>query len=391
MSSIIPEILFWISVLAIAHSYLVYPTIMILFAKTKVNNCMVYSDKEIMPKLAIIMAVRNAEKVVAHKIRSVFESGYNIDKISFYIGSDASTDNTDKLILEMLDLYPGIQFKRFEKRAGKVHIINELEKLSNSGILVFTDVHAFIEKGALANMAKHFLNPDIKVVGGRLKNAKSSLEGIVYQENVFLEQEFKLKYAEGKLLGTMIGAYGAFYAIRKNAFQKVPENYIADDFYISIKAIQYGGMAICEPEAVAFENVSGCMQSEFDRKARISVGNFQNLRALYSILFSKKIGLSFCFFSHKVLRWLGPIFIIIMIISSFFIWFKNIYYTIFFIIMMLSFIAPLIDYFTRKIQIHVIILRFITHFYYMNLALLIGLFKFMKGVKTNVWEPTNRE
>jgi cellulose synthase/poly-beta-1,6-N-acetylglucosamine synthase-like glycosyltransferase len=291
----------------------------------------------------------------------------------------------------MLDIYPGIHYERFDKRLGKVHIINELEKMANSEILVFTDVHAFIDKGALVNLAKHFLNPDIKVVGGRLKNAKSSLEGIVYQENVFLQQEFKLKYAEGKLLGTMIGAYGAFYAIRKSAFQDVPENYIADDFYISIKAIQNGGMAICEPDAVAYENVSGYMQSEFNRKARISVGNFQNLSALYSILFSKKIGLSFCFFSHKVLRWLGPLFIIIMIISSFFIWFKNIFYTIFFIIMMLSFIAPLIDYFTRKIQIHIIILRFIAHFYYMNLALLFGLFKFMKGVKTNVWEPTNRE
>jgi len=36
-------------------------------------------------------------------------------------------------------------------------------------------------------------------------------------------------------------------------------------------------------------------------------------------------------------------------------------------------------------------LRFVTHFYTMNLALLIGLVKHIKGVKTNVWEPTKRQ
>jgi len=44
----------------------------------------------------------------------------------------------------------------------------------------------------------------------------------------------------------------------------------------------------------------------------------------------------------------------------------------------------------KKIRIHNIILRFITHFYTMNLALLIGMFKAIKGVKSNVWKPTQR-
>ncbi len=391
MTRIIPEILFWISVLAIAHTYLFYPFLMIFISKRKSNNKIIFEGSESLPEITVIMAVRNAEKVIVNKIKSVFESGYNVDKINFFIGSDASTDKTDKLILDQVALYPGIHFKRYENRLGKVRIINDLELLSNSEILIFTDVHAFLDKDALSNLVKHFFNPEIKVVGGCLKNLKTGKDGIIYQENSFLRQEFKLKYAEGKLWGTMIGAYGAFFAIRKSAFSQVPENYIVDDFYITLKAIQNGGKAICEPKAVAFENVSASLHSEFARKTRISMGNFQNLSVLYSILFSKRLGLAFSFFSHKVLRWFGPIFLIIIIISSVFIWQKNILYTIFFIIILLSIIVPIIDYFSRKIQIHIIILRFITHFYYMNLALLIGLFKFMKGVKTNVWEPTNRE
>jgi hypothetical protein len=51
---------------------------------------------------------------------------------------------------------------------------------------------------------------------------------------------------------------------------------------------------------------------------------------------------------------------------------------------------PLIDYLLRKINIHSIPLRFISHFVLMNLALLAGFFKYLGGIKNNVWQPTKR-
>ena len=385
------EIIFWFSILAIAHTYLFYPAIIILLSIRKKNNSIIYNSITEMPEISIIMAVRNAEKVIEKKIISIFENTYDINKIKFYIGSDASDDNTDKIILELKNKYPGLLYTRFENRVGKVQIINALEQKANSGILVFTDVHAFLDKRAIENIVKHFFNPDIIVVCGCLKNLKPINKGIAHQENIFMKQEFKLKYAEGKLWGTTIGAYGAFYAIRKTSFSPVPVNFIVDDFYISLKAITKKGKAICEPSAIAYENVSASLKTEFKRKMRISIGNFQNLRILYHVLFSKKLTLSFAFFSHKILRWVSPIFIFFSIISSATLFNKNLFHSIFFIIIMLSLISTIIDYFSRKIEIHVIILRSIAHFYYMNLALLLGMFKFMKGVNTNVWEPTNRE
>jgi cellulose synthase/poly-beta-1,6-N-acetylglucosamine synthase-like glycosyltransferase len=391
MAITIAEVIFWISIYAIAHSYIFYPVFMQLFAFRKENNKLVYTNLEHFPEVTIIMAVHNAEKVIEKKIRSVFETGYELNKITFLIGSDASTDKTDEIIIQCQKQYQGISFKRFETRQGKVKIINELESVADSEILIFTDVHAFLNKDSIQNLVKHFYNPAIKVVGGRLQSLKLGFKEIAYQESFFMKEEFKLKYCEGKMWGSMIGAYGAFYAIRKSSYHAIPDNFLVDDFYISLKAIEKGGKAICDNDAVVFENVAGLLYSEFKRKIRISMGNFQNLSVLYPILFQARLGLAFSFFSHKVLRWFGPLFLISILFSSFFIFRENIFYTILFIIMLLSISAPLIDYFSRKIQFHVIILRFITHFYFMNLALLIGLFKYMKGVKTNVWEPTQRE
>ena len=44
----------------------------------------------------------------------------------------------------------------------------------------------------------------------------------------------------------------------------------------------------------------------------------------------------------------------------------------------------------KKIGIHLKLLRFVSHFYLMNLALLKGFIIFKKGIKSSIWEPTKR-
>ena len=53
-------------------------------------------------------------------------------------------------------------------------------------------------------------------------------------------------------------------------------------------------------------------------------------------------------------------------------------------------ITPLIDQFLRNIKIQSIPLRFVSHFVLMNLALMAGFFKYLGGIKDNVWQPTSR-
>jgi hypothetical protein len=49
-----------------------------------------------------------------------------------------------------------------------------------------------------------------------------------------------------------------------------------------------------------------------------------------------------------------------------------------------------IDFCLRKLNCNNVLFRFVTHFFSMNLALLIGMFKAMKGVESGVWKPTKR-
>ena len=188
----------------------------------------------------------------------------------------------------------------------------------------------------------------------------------------------------------MIGAYGACYAIRNEYYSHVPAGYSVDDFYITMKVLERKKQSILEMKSICQENVPNRLAEEFRRKIRISAGNFQNLRTFYRLLWPPHTGLSFSFLSHKVLRWMGPFLFLLLIISNIILSATSQLYWILLLLHGLLFISPIIDFLLRKLGIHIVFLRFITHFYSMNLALLAGFLKFVKGSETNVWHPTKR-
>src|SRR5690606_16045091 len=100
-------------------------------------------------------------------------------------------------------------------------------------------------------------------------------------------------YREGLIWGTMMGAFGGLYSIRKSFFAPVPRNFLVDDFYITMHALAKGKLAINELSAVSYEDASNKISEEFRRKVRISAGNFQNLSVYKKLLWPPFTGLAF--------------------------------------------------------------------------------------------------
>ena len=205
-----------------------------------------------------------------------------------------------------------------------------------------------------------------------------------------MSREMVIKYNEGRLWGTMMGAYGACMAMRRENFVQIPDHFAVEDFYLSLKILEKGQKGVVNLDAICYEDVPNQLSEEFRRKVRISSGNFQNLKAFRSLLFKMNV-LGFCFISHKVIRWMGPFLLLITLITNIFLLSSGLFYDLTLTLQLFLLILPITDFFLQKIHIHIITLRFVTHFYSMNLALLIGFLKYLKGVKTNVWEPTVRK
>ena len=214
--------------------------------------------------------------------------------------------------------------------------------------------------------------------------------GISLQENAYITNEVSIKKMEGELWGTTMGPFGGCYAIRKNLFHTIPSNFLVDDFYINMRILEKGYKTTLNPNAIVTEDVSNNLKDEYRRKKRIATGNFQNLKIFSHLIipFHKPIG--FCFISHKIIRWLGPFILIDLLWSNIYLAFNSKSYFYILTLQLLFYFIPIIDYLLRKFKIHIILLRFITHFLSMNLALLSGFLKYLKGVESNVWQPTKR-
>ncbi|MFW5658177.1 MAG: glycosyltransferase [Bacteroidota bacterium] len=353
-------------------------------------NQEVYSDNKELPSISIIMSAFNEEAVVEEKITSVYHTSYPLSKIEFLIGSDASLDNTNQIISSLTGKCPGLLFFPYTQRRGKGNVINELVSKATNGILVLTDANIIFNRDTLFELIKHFKNDKVGLVDTRMQHSGKVKDGISIQESFYISGEVLLKNMESKWGGCMMGPFGGCFAMRRELFQPVPSNFLVDDFYINMKVLEKGYLAINNMKAVVHEDVSNNMKDEFRRKARISAGNFQNMVAFYKMwlnLFKKK---GFCFFSHKILRWIGPFLLLFLLLSGFMLRNRHELYLGFFVLQSGTLFLSFTDLFLRKIGLHVVFLRFLTHFYATNLALLAGFYKVIKGVKSNVWQPTKR-
>jgi len=385
------QFIFWICLALIIHSYLVYPAILLILARNKKENEEVFAPEDKLPFVSVILSVFNEEEVIREKLRSVFKTNYPENRFEMLIGSDGSTDKTNQIMRLFSIEESSIRFFAYRDRKGKSNVLNRLQKEANGEILILTDAKVFFTPDLIFNLVKHFRNKSIGLVGANIVNKRTDSSGISIQEWSFMSREIDLKHKEGLIWGNTMGAYGACYAIRHELFEPVPEGYSVDDFYITMKVLEKKYRCILEKTAVCYENVSNRIIEEFRRRIRISAGNYQNLRSFGKLLWPPYTALSFSLLSHKVLRWIGPFLLLLLIIANIFLFKVNLFYRVALIIQGILMVIPFLDYLLRKLNIHIVFLRFIAHFYSMNLALLAGFFKFMKGSETNVWQPTQRK
>jgi cellulose synthase/poly-beta-1,6-N-acetylglucosamine synthase-like glycosyltransferase len=245
-------------------------------------------------------------------------------------------------------------------------------------------------KDTLQKLVRNFEHKNVGLVDSKMVNHNLKKDGISFQEKTYISGEVALKSAEGKLFGAMMGPFGGCFAMRNELFKEVPMNFLVDDFYLNMCVLEQRKSCINEPEAIVFEDVSNNLASEFKRKIRISAGNFQNLIRFFPLLFRFN-GVSFSFFSHKVLRWFGPFFLLGLAFSQFqLLTLHPIYYYSALLSIVLAFCSFMDVVIFLPARKNLPVIRYFTHFFAMNLALFLGLIKFLSGIKSSVWEPTER-
>lgn len=390
--------LFYFCIILLVHSYILYPWIMKVLAIDKSLNQDVYREGDDWPAVSVLMAAYNEESVIEEKIQSLLNQNYPEDKLHIFVGSDNSSDDTNRIMRDYSEQYDNIHFTAYNNRQGKPGIINQLAikateyiEESHQHIFLMTDASVMLDPNATQQLARHFKHPNMGLVDAHMIYTGLDSKGISKSESTYLSSEVTLKHNESKVWAHMIGPFGGCFAMRANLFSTVPANFLVDDFYLAMKVLEQDKMVINDLSAKAYEQVSHASSEEYRRKRRISTGNYQNLFRFRSLLNPFK-SLGFAFISHKVIRWMGPFLMILIMGSSLCLALGG---SLVFGLVVLGqalwyLFLPLLDMICRQFNIHIPLLRNISYFNLMNVALASGFLRFVGGVSSNIWEPTKR-
>jgi poly-beta-1,6-N-acetyl-D-glucosamine synthase len=381
------NILFWSIVLIIIHSYLIYPCVIFIlshfFRENKNHNYSTYS-------VSVIISAYNEEKVIRDRILNISRLDYDFNKLEVLIGSDCSTDKTNDILIDMQKKFPWLSVHIFDSRRGKVSIINDLIAKARNEIIVFTDANTIFDENSIKRLMRQFGDQNTGGVCGRLVLLESKTQANEsVEEKRYWEYETFIKKYEGRC-GILIGANGGIFAIRRNLFRQLPtEKPITDDIFITLMIIQQNFKFSYEYDAWALEDVGREIIHEFKRKTRFAATNFETMFYFKDLILNRNVLLSYAFWSHKILRWMTPIFLILIFFLNVLL-FNGVIFQISLYVQLFFYFLSFIGFFQRKAKFKNKIFTIPFYFLMTNFAMLIGMMNFILKRQTAFWQSTPR-
>lgn len=379
-------LLFWVCCLFVVYTYLGYPLAIWCLSRwfgRPVRPPVI--DEFELPAVSLLIAAYNEEAEIEKRIESALQMDYPKDKLEIVVASDGSTDATAALVRRFADR--NVRLLDYPQRRGKAAVINAAFAEVKGAIIMLSDANTHTESSAVRKIVRWFRDPRVGVVCGKLRlmDARNgrNVDGLYWKYETFLKQ------CEGHL-GALLGANGAIYTIRRDLFTPIPNDTIVDDFVIPLQAkLRSDCRLIYDSEAVASEETAPDVTAEFHRRSRIGAGGFQSIAMLWKLLNPLRGWIAFSFFSHKILRWFCPFFLLGMLFSNLVLLDHPLYRLCLvgqFAFYMLACGSAFLPCRTGTLKL----LRLTTMFTSMNLALLVGFWRWLSGSQKGVWKRTAR-
>ena len=305
MSAVIILLLF-----IIFYTYFGYILLVVLlgqFIKKEVTK------KDIEPKVALLIAAFNEEQDIADKIENSLKLDYPRDKLRIIVVSDGSTDNTDLIVKSYSNR--GVELIRVEGRVGKTEARNMAIDQIDDEIVLFSDGTTDYDVNVVRKLVRNFADPKVGMVTGQLIYKDPTNTQIGAAQKLYWKYETLIKEAQTNL-GTLTGSIGCITAFRRSAYSHLPNN-IIEDFTGPLMFIQKGLRVVYESEAKCYELTTNKTKNEWSMRVRVIRGGMTGMLYARSILNPMQYpAASFQLISHKILRWMIPLFGIMLFLTS---------------------------------------------------------------------------
>lgn len=303
---------------AIAYAYAGYPALVIGLSRLlgpRRRGGAPRGGEALRQRVTVLVAAYNEEAVIEEKVRNALSlrwpGGQRWRRLEVVVASDGSTDRTEAIVEALAREDARVRLVRIPENAGKLNALNTAIPHCRGDLVVLSDANSLYEADALLRLGRHFADPSVGVVCGELKYRTEGCGAAGESEGLYWRYEKAIKQAESRV-GGLIGANGSIYMIRRGDYPFPPAD-LMDDLSIPLLiGVRTGKGTRYEKRAVAWERPGEDFGQEYRRKVRIIT------RAVYTLMrlgpqWIRRPWLAFRIVSHKFLRWLVPVFALVLL------------------------------------------------------------------------------
>lgn len=379
--------LFLIALFLIFYSFFGYPlTLFILAAAFFRGQREKPTQKELPSVMLVFVACSEGRRLVA-KIKNCTKIDYPPDKLEIVGVSDAATPETLE-VLKKAQAQGKLRLLENPNRSGKVVALKKALETCNTDIFIVTDADTLLEPHHIKQLVKPFADPRVGATTGVIRYLNVDETGVSRGQGLYWRFEILTRKVE-TLFGKLVSLTGAVYTIRPQLFHPT-DPCSSDDFTAALQSREQGRDVLLVDSVVAYDYSPTSSISLLRRRVRIMTRGIglvmRNPRYLNPFRFPL---LAWQLWSHKMLRWLSPLFLILILISSFFLvgsTLGQITLAAQILFYLLGLLGGMLSKFNRKLPL----ISTIWYFLLTGAASLIALFNVIRGKHYAVWQETAR-
>lgn len=372
--------LFVMSLVGVVFSYALYPALLGLLPDRRRVLVVPASS----PVVSIIITAYNEQERIGSKLENTLALDYPAARREIIVASDASSDATDDIVRRYIDQGHAITLVRAGERKGKEHAQRLAIARARGDILVFTDVSTVIPADALHPLVENFADARVGAVSS--EDRFITADGHVVGEGAYVRYEMWLRALESRK-GSLVGLSGSFFAARRTVCEPWDID-VPSDFNTALNCARKGYVAVSDPRVPGhYPNIRD-ERREYARKVRTVTRGIAGLARNIEVLNPFRFGLfALQVWSHKVMRWAVPWFMLLALLSSWALARTHWFYAAAFAAQAALYVLAS---WARGRPALPALLKIPYFFVQVNVAIAHATLAFLFGKRVTVWEPSKR-
>ena len=305
------RLVFWLAAFLLFYVYAGYPLLLALIGLLVRRR---RPGAGYTPRISVLIAAYNEEQAIERKIQQTLALEYAADKVEVLVLSDCSTDRTDEIVKAFPD--SRVRLVRMAERRGKTFAQNIGVKEATGEVIIFSDATAIYHPKALLYLACNYQDSSVGAVSGRYQYFDPGEQSPTGLGSVaFWNYENMIKKMQSRIR-TITGCCGCIYSVRKEAYTELPADIISD-LVQPLQAIKKGYRVVFEDRALAYEETTQSTSEEFSMRVRVVTRAMRGLLSVSDLLKPWKFAWpAFQLWSHKIMRWMVPLFLIALAVAN---------------------------------------------------------------------------